>query len=104
MQHVHSLMSVYEDCFNRISEALKAENKEQLRQEAERLLVASRELGGANPYKQGKQAKVFRKHAQAFEREVTGLLASTSQGDIVKATKMFKQLEQKCLSCHTAFN
>ncbi len=104
LKHVHNLMSVYEDCFNRISDALKTESKDQLLREGERLLAASRELNNANPYKQGKQAKVFKKHSQEFERDTAGLVAFITQGNIEKSAMMFKQVEQKCLSCHAVFN
>lgn len=104
MKHVHSLMSVYEDCFNRMSDALKTENKDVLLREGERLLATSRELNSANPYKKGKQAKVFKKHSQEFERDIAGFVASATQGDITMTAVIFKQVEQKCLSCHTAFN
>lgn len=104
MQHVHSLMSVYEDCLSRISDALKIENKAQLLQEVERLQVASQKLASSNPYQQARQVKMFKKHAQEFEREVAGLVASAAQDDISRVTVIFKQVEQKCLSCHTTFN
>jgi len=104
MQHVHGLMSVYEDCLSRISDALKIEDKDVLLREGERLLAASRELNNANPYKQGKQAKVFKKHSQKFEQDTAGLVASITQGNIEKSAMMFKQVEQKCLSCHAVFN
>lgn len=104
LQHVHSLMSVFEDCFNRISAALKIEDKDVLLREGERLMTASRELNNVNPYKQGKQTKVFKKHSQEFEQDMAGFVASVTQGNFEKTTVMFKRVEQKCLSCHTAFN